>query len=84
MFEEVASKQNEDQVLALFQRDLELAHGESCIVLEEAQEGERDHQHWYRVKYQHHDDRGSIIIVRENVEVFSSMTKGEIVGWCCH
>ena len=39
MFEKVASKQNEDQTLALFRRDLELPLGESCIFLEEEQDG---------------------------------------------
>ena len=32
-------KQNGDQALALFQRDLEMPIGESCIILEEAQDG---------------------------------------------
>ena len=32
-------KQNGDQALALFQRDLEMPLGESCIILEEAQDG---------------------------------------------
>ena len=39
MLEEFEIKHNEDQALALFQRDLELSPGESCIILEEAQDG---------------------------------------------
>ena len=32
-------KQNGDQALALFERDLEMPLGERCIILEEAQDG---------------------------------------------
>ena len=39
VIEEFERKQNGDQALALFQRDLEMSLGESCIILEEAQDG---------------------------------------------
>ena len=39
VLEEFERKQNGDQAPALFQRDLEMTLGESCIILEEAQYG---------------------------------------------
>ena len=37
--EEFERKQNGDQALVLFQRDLEMPLGEICLILEEAQDG---------------------------------------------
>ena len=39
VLEELERKQNRDQALALFQRDLDMPLGERCIILEEEQDG---------------------------------------------